>query len=68
MLDTGRIIEDRTMRDRLGVFEDRTDAGRHLAAALSPLEMSAAQSGSPSSAGRSARITRTNSRARSSYF
>jgi len=41
MLDTGRIIEDRTMRDRLGVFEDRTDAGRRLAATLSQLEMSA---------------------------
>lgn len=26
------------MRDRLGVFEDRTDAGRQLAAVLSPLE------------------------------
>ncbi len=29
------------MRDRLGVFEDRTDAGRRLAATLSQLEMSA---------------------------
>ena len=38
MLDTGRIIEDKAMRDRLGVFEDRTDAGRQLAATLSPLE------------------------------
>ncbi|MCK8518251.1 phosphoribosyltransferase [Methanoculleus sp. 7T] len=38
MLDTGRIIEDRGIRDRLGVFEDRTDAGRQLAAILSPLE------------------------------
>ena len=27
------------MRDRLGVFEDRTDAGRRLAATLAPLEM-----------------------------
>lgn len=39
MLDTGRIIEDKTMRDRRGVFEDRTDAGRRLAATLSQLEM-----------------------------
>jgi len=38
MLDTGRVIEDRAIRDRLGIFEDRTDAGRHLAATLSPLE------------------------------
>ena len=38
MLDTGRIIEDRAMRDRLGVFEDRTDAGRKLAAVLAPME------------------------------
>lgn len=38
MLDTGRIIEDRALRDRLGVFEDRTDAGRHLAATLSSIE------------------------------
>ena len=41
MLDTGRIIEDRAMRDRRRVFADRTDAGRHLAAALSPLDMDA---------------------------
>jgi putative phosphoribosyl transferase len=39
MLDTGRIIEDREMRDRRGVYEDRTDAGRRLASILSPLEM-----------------------------
>ncbi|WP_286681222.1 phosphoribosyltransferase [Methanoculleus sp. DTU007] len=39
MLDMGRIIEDNSLRDRLGVFEDRTDAGRRLAAFLSPLEM-----------------------------
>ncbi|PKL62476.1 MAG: phosphoribosyltransferase [Methanomicrobiales archaeon HGW-Methanomicrobiales-2] len=38
MLDTGRIIEDKALRDRLSVFEDRTDAGRQLAATLSPLE------------------------------
>ncbi len=38
MLDTGRVIEDRSMRDRLGVFENRTDAGRQLAATLSLLE------------------------------
>ncbi|WP_292518920.1 phosphoribosyltransferase [Methanoculleus sp.] len=38
MLDAGRIIEDEALRDRLGVFEDRTDAGRHLAATLSTLE------------------------------
>ncbi|WP_301002597.1 phosphoribosyltransferase [Methanoculleus sp.] len=38
MLDTGRIIEDRSMRDRLSVFEDRTDAGRQLAGTLSTLE------------------------------
>ncbi|WP_332450824.1 phosphoribosyltransferase [Methanoculleus sp.] len=38
MLESSRIIEDRAMRDRLGVFEDRTDAGRHLAATLSPME------------------------------
>ncbi len=41
MLDTGRIIEDRSMRDRLSVFEDRTDAGRQLAAPLSQLETTA---------------------------
>ncbi|MCK9298200.1 phosphoribosyltransferase [Methanoculleus sp. YWC-01] len=38
MLDTGRIIEDRSLRDRLSVFENRTDAGRQLAAPLSTLE------------------------------
>ncbi|MDV2481310.1 phosphoribosyltransferase [Methanoculleus sp. Wushi-C6] len=38
MLDSGRIIEDRALRDRLSVFEDRTDAGRHLAATLSSME------------------------------
>jgi len=38
MLDTGRIIEDKTMRGRLSVFADRTDAGRRLAATLSQLE------------------------------
>ncbi|WP_292366123.1 MULTISPECIES: phosphoribosyltransferase [unclassified Methanoculleus] len=38
MLDTGRIIEDRSLRDRLSVFESRTDAGRQLAATLSTLE------------------------------
>ncbi|WP_250986568.1 phosphoribosyltransferase [Methanoculleus oceani] len=38
MLDAGRIIEDRSMRDRLSVFENRTDAGRQLAATLSRLE------------------------------
>ncbi|KLK89013.1 phosphoribosyltransferase [Methanoculleus sediminis] len=41
MLDSGRIIEDRAMRDRLSVFENRTDAGRQLAAPLSSLEMAA---------------------------
>ncbi len=41
MLDMGRIIEDKSMRDRLRVFADRTDAGRRLAAALLPLDMSA---------------------------
>ena len=41
MLDVGRIIEERSMRDRLGVFEDRTDAGRRLAAILSSLEFAA---------------------------
>ena len=41
MLNTGRIIENRSLRDRLGVFEDRTDAGRRLAAALSQLELAA---------------------------
>jgi putative phosphoribosyl transferase len=38
MLDAGRIIEDRSLRDRLSVFENRTDAGRQLAATLSTLE------------------------------
>jgi putative phosphoribosyl transferase len=38
MLDTGRIIENRSLRDRLSVFENRTDAGRQLAATLSTLE------------------------------
>ncbi|HOB17275.1 MAG TPA: phosphoribosyltransferase family protein [Candidatus Methanoculleus thermohydrogenotrophicum] len=38
MLDAGRVIEDRAMRDRLGVFEDRIDAGRRLAAILSSVE------------------------------
>ena len=38
MLDSSRIIEDRALRDRLAVFEDRTDAGRHLAATLSSME------------------------------
>ncbi|MDK2989598.1 MAG: putative phosphoribosyl transferase [Methanoculleus sp.] len=38
MLDTARIIEDRSLRDRLSVFESRTDAGRQLAATLSTLE------------------------------
>jgi predicted phosphoribosyltransferase len=38
MLDTSRIIEDKALRDRLGVFEDRTDAGRLLAATLSSME------------------------------
>lgn len=41
MLDAGRIIEDRSMRDRLSVFEDRTDGGRRLAATLSSLPMAA---------------------------
>jgi predicted phosphoribosyltransferase len=38
MLDSSRIIEDRALRDRLAVFKDRTDAGRHLAATLSSME------------------------------
>ena len=38
MMDTSRVIEDRAMRDRLGGFEDRTDAGRRLAAILSAME------------------------------
>ncbi len=38
MLDMGRVIEDVTLRDRSRVFEDRTDAGRKLAAAISSLE------------------------------
>lgn len=38
MLESSRIVEDRALRDRLGVFEDRTDAGRRLAATLSPME------------------------------
>ncbi|NLZ31044.1 MAG: phosphoribosyltransferase, partial [Methanomicrobiales archaeon] len=38
MMDTSRVIEDRAMRDRLGVFEDRTDAGRRLAATISAME------------------------------
>ncbi len=37
MLEMGTIIEDEALRDRLGVFEDRTDAGRRLASTLSPL-------------------------------
>ncbi len=38
MLDMGRVIEDKTLRDRSSVFADRTDAGRQLAATLSLLE------------------------------
>lgn len=38
MLDMGRVIEDASLRDRSHVFEDRTDAGRKLAASLSTLE------------------------------
>ncbi len=38
MLNADRIIEDRALRDRVGVFEDRTDAGRRLASILSSVE------------------------------
>jgi putative phosphoribosyl transferase len=38
MLEMGRVIEDTSMRDRLRVFENRTDAGRRLAGFLSSLE------------------------------
>jgi putative phosphoribosyl transferase len=38
MLEMGRVIENKSLRDRLGVFEDRTDAGRQLAATLSSLD------------------------------
>ncbi|MDN7024639.1 phosphoribosyltransferase [Methanoculleus sp. FWC-SCC1] len=38
MLDMGRVIEDKTLRNREYVFTDRTDAGRQLAATLSGLE------------------------------
>ncbi|NMC89095.1 MAG: phosphoribosyltransferase, partial [Methanomicrobiales archaeon] len=38
MLGSGRIVEDRALRDKIGVFEDRTDAGRRLASILSSME------------------------------
>ncbi|SCL75414.1 putative phosphoribosyl transferasec/MT0597 [Methanoculleus chikugoensis] len=41
MLDAGRVIEERSMRDGLSVFENRTDGGRRLAATLSSLPMAA---------------------------
>jgi putative phosphoribosyl transferase len=38
MLGSGRIVEDRALRDKISIFEDRTDAGRRLASILSSME------------------------------